>query len=192
MLMPFPDLIERMFTFIRGSTLFAPGLLDRYVEGFEWTRAAYGWDASRLTASHNDPNPRNLLFDGRRLWLIDWETAFQNDPLVDVAIVCDNLATTPMTQAALLESAVGSATVADELRLQLIQLMTRLYYACLLFSGAARIPRVEPHASLAAPTPAEFQLQLADGRLQVGDPHTLFVLGTMMLARFDAGLEMLS
>jgi hypothetical protein len=38
-------------------------------------------------SSHNDPVPANILFDGRRPWLIDWEWAYRNDPLVDVAIV---------------------------------------------------------------------------------------------------------
>ncbi len=36
------------------------------------------------------------LFDGKRLWLIDWETWHRNDPLVDVAILIDNLARRPI------------------------------------------------------------------------------------------------
>ena len=36
--------------------------------------------------------PSNILFDGERLWLIDWESAYRNDPLVDVAIVSDSFA----------------------------------------------------------------------------------------------------
>ena len=68
-----------------SSGLFAPGLLDRHQKGFERIREAYPWDAAALVSSHNDPNPANILFDGERLWLIDWETAYRNDPLVDVA-----------------------------------------------------------------------------------------------------------
>jgi len=181
--MPFPDFVARMLGFIRGSGLFAAGLLEGHVEAFEKLRAACGWDAAAIGPSHNDPNARNLLFDGERLWLIDWETAFQNDPLVDLAIACDSFARTPELQASLLDAHfAGAPPPGVSERLQLVRRMTRLYYACLLLAGFARQPPAVPHADLSAPTPAEFQQQLADGRLREGDPRTLFVLGKMMLA----------
>lgn len=34
---------------------------------------------------HNDINPGNMLFDGQRLWLIDWEASTMADPLFDLA-----------------------------------------------------------------------------------------------------------
>lgn len=42
--------------------------------------------ASRVM-SHNDVNPSNLVFDGTRVLLLDWQTAAPNDPLYDVAAV---------------------------------------------------------------------------------------------------------
>jgi len=191
-LMPYPDLVSRMFAFVRGSGLFAPGLLDPHAEGFERLRAACPWDAAGTVASHNDPNVRNWIFDGRRLWLIDWETAFRNDPHVDLAILCEAVAVTPVLKAALLAGYAREG--ADRppptaLRLHQMRLMTRLFYACALLAGFARVPRESPEADLSAPTPAEFQQQLADGRLREGDPRTLFVLGKSLLAVFAAGLE---
>lgn len=38
-----------------------------------------------LVLSHNDPNPSNLVFDGERLLLIDWNSAGPNDPFFDLA-----------------------------------------------------------------------------------------------------------
>ncbi len=38
-----------------------------------------------LVMSHNDVNPSNLVFDGARVLLIDWDTAAPNDPLYDLA-----------------------------------------------------------------------------------------------------------
>lgn len=35
--------------------------------------------------AHNDPNLGNILDDGRRLWLIDWEYSGLNDPFWDLA-----------------------------------------------------------------------------------------------------------
>ena len=72
-----------------------PGVLDPHVARLEQLREAYDAGLAGLVSSHNDPVPSNILFDGKRLWLIDWESAYRNDPLVDVAIVLDNLARSP-------------------------------------------------------------------------------------------------
>ncbi len=37
--------------------------------------------------SHNDPNPSNLVYDGARLLLLDWDNAGANDPFNDLAAV---------------------------------------------------------------------------------------------------------
>jgi thiamine kinase-like enzyme len=37
--------------------------------------------------SHNDLNPSNLVYDGERIVLFDWEAAGANDPLYDLAVV---------------------------------------------------------------------------------------------------------
>ena len=40
-----------------------------------------------LVTSHNDMNPSNLVFDGERLLLLDWDMAGPNDPFYDLAAV---------------------------------------------------------------------------------------------------------
>ena len=35
--------------------------------------------------------PDNMLFDGSRLWLVDWEAAFQNDRYADLAVAANML-----------------------------------------------------------------------------------------------------
>jgi aminoglycoside phosphotransferase (APT) family kinase protein len=37
--------------------------------------------------SHNDVNPTNLVYDGEKLLLLDWETAGPNDPFYDLAAI---------------------------------------------------------------------------------------------------------
>ena len=44
---------------------------------------------AELVASHNDLKPQNILFDGDRIWLVDWEAAFLNDRYVDLAVVAN-------------------------------------------------------------------------------------------------------
>ena len=40
-----------------------------------------------LVLSHNDVNPSNLVYDGDKLLLVDWDTAGQNDPYYDLAAI---------------------------------------------------------------------------------------------------------
>jgi aminoglycoside phosphotransferase (APT) family kinase protein len=39
----------------------------------------------RVVLSHNDINPTNLIYDGARIVLLDWDTAGPNDPYYDLA-----------------------------------------------------------------------------------------------------------
>ncbi len=40
-------------------------------------------------SSHNDLKPENFLFDGRQVWIVDWEAAFLNDRYCDPAVVAN-------------------------------------------------------------------------------------------------------
>jgi len=44
---------------------------------------------TELVSSHNSLKPQNMLFDGNRILLVDWESAFLNDPYVDLAIAAN-------------------------------------------------------------------------------------------------------
>lgn len=186
----YPEMIGAMLATLSASGLFPPGLLLPHVVGLARIRAAYPWDSASLVSSHNDPNPRNILFDGERLWLIDWELAFRNDPLVDIAILTTELAETPQLEGVLLEAAFGRAP--NQLlraRLSLMRLLTRLFYGCIVLENFAHTPRSAPHASLAAFTPAAFRAAVAEGRLASGAPETAYAFGKMSLAAFIDGLR---
>ncbi len=171
-----------------GSGLFAAGLLDRHQEGFERIRQAYPWDSRALVSSHNDPHPGNILFDGERLWLIDWETAYRNDPLVDVAIFTLYLAASPELEGVLLRSWLGRAPDrALRARLVLMRQLVRLFYACASSLHAAS-PQAVPETDLTALTPAEFRAAVDQGRLVLGTPETQRIGGKVALATFLAVL----
>ena len=166
-----------------------PGLLDPHLAGFHRIREAYPWDASQPVASHNDPNPRNILFDGERLWLIDWESAYRNDPLVDIAIMLDSLAPSAELEGLLLQTWLGREPDEDlRARLALIRALTRLYYAGVFLSASATTARALPDGDLSAPTLPEFQLAIREGRLKPGAPETKHTLGKMFLASFFCGV----
>lgn len=41
----------------------------------------------KMSSCHNDLQPNNILFDGKRFWVIDWEQAALQDPYYDLATV---------------------------------------------------------------------------------------------------------
>lgn len=147
---PYPEIVARLFAHVRRTGLFAPGVLDPHLEHLERLRAAYAWDPAHSVSCHNDCLPANILFDGKRLWLIDWESAYPNDPLVDVAIQLDNLARSPELASVLMQAWLGRAP--DDTILQRLAqacALNRLYYAGVLLSASATRPRAAPDDSLA-------------------------------------------
>jgi aminoglycoside phosphotransferase (APT) family kinase protein len=173
--------VRRIFTYLRGGA--ATGLLDPHQAALEQICTAYRWDDSKHTSSHNDPNPRNILFDGERLWLIDWETSYRNDPLTDIAILTDNLANTPDLEDIFLHAWRGiKADQGLKARLHLMRLMTKLWYAGMLLAPAVKAGLAI--TELAAPTPDEFRSLLASGKLSPTAPETRVLLGKMVLAAF--------
>ncbi|HLZ73447.1 choline/ethanolamine kinase family protein [Phenylobacterium sp.] len=185
----YPQVVQGLFAYIRGSGLFAPGLLTPHAEVLTRLCAAYRYDGPQVS-SHNDVNPRNILFDGERLWLIDWELSFRSDPLVDIAILAIESAPTPELEAALFEGWLGHAPdAAMQARYALVQRLTTLFYACLLLAFSASLPREAPDSDLTALTLEAFTAALAEGRLSGPSPELLYTVGKMRLADFLQGAD---
>jgi hypothetical protein len=177
-------------TFIRGEARWTPHpLKDRGDDdSYAVPATAFELRAEKHVSSHNDVLPRNVLFDGKRLWLIDWENSYRNDPLVDLGTALDNFAPSPELEEVLLLAWLGHEP--DHLlrnRLALVRALTRLFYTGVLFSASALSPRARPDPSLAAPTSEEFEQAIRDGRLLAGTPETTHVLGKMFLTSFFSG-----
>ncbi len=184
----YPAIVARLWAHVCRTGLFAPGVLDPVNERLAEIRKAYVWDRANSVSCHNDPVPANILFDGKRLWLIDWEGGCRNDPLVDVSIVMDHLARSRELEEALLQVWHGGPPDdALRARLSLARAFTRLYYAGVFFSASATIPRADPDASLTAPALADFEQALRAGRLKPRNACTWHVIGKMFLASFLTG-----
>jgi aminoglycoside phosphotransferase (APT) family kinase protein len=186
----YPSMVGRLLALVLGSSLFAPGLLDPHREAFERIRAAYPRDSAALVSSHNDLSPSNILWDGERLWFIDWETAYSNDPLVDVATLTLFIAASPELEAVLLRSWLGrEPDRAQRARLVLMRALARLYYGCAASLNAAHMRgTVAPETDLSAPTWAEFGAAIEQKRLAVGTAEGQRLVGKIALASFLAGV----
>lgn len=185
----YPDIVGRLWAWVCQTGLFAPGVLDLYTERLASIREAYTWEPTKLVSSHNDPVPSNILFDGKRLWLIDWESAYNNDPLVDVAVTLDNLASSPELEKLLLKAWFGR--VPDDAlyaRLALIRALTRLYYTGVLLSASAATSGALADNDLSAPALPEFRDAIRTGQLKPGSPEVKHILGKMYLSSFFTGV----
>ncbi|WP_047487276.1 phosphotransferase [Terriglobus sp. TAA 43] len=72
----------------RLPKLFPSEQTDEIIRGYQ---RAYDCprDERDLVACHNDLKPDNVLFDGSRIWLVDWEAAFANDRYTELAVVAN-------------------------------------------------------------------------------------------------------
>ena len=190
----FAALLGQMLVMIQEAAVFAPGVLAPVHDAFDRICAAYPWDRDAQVSSHNDVNPFNVLYDGERLWLIDWEIAFRNDPFADVASVANNFAdpSAPAGAAkelddALLRSWLGHAPDGPTCRrFAVMRLLNRLFYACLMMSTSAG--QHPPETDLDALTVDAFRGELESGRLTLGSPLLLHTMGKMQLAGFLGGV----
>ncbi|MFN8347349.1 MAG: phosphotransferase [Spirosomataceae bacterium] len=87
------------------------------------------YDLENWVSSHNDSKPDNIVFDGQRPWLVDWESAFLNDRYLDLAIVANFIVTNEAEEAAYL-AAYFEETADDyrQARFFLMQQLLHFYY----------------------------------------------------------------
>jgi aminoglycoside phosphotransferase (APT) family kinase protein len=185
----YPAVIGGLLERLQRTRLYGT-LLDPHRDGFERLRAAYPWDEARLVSSHNDPHPGNILFDGERLWLIDWETAYRNDPALDLAILTMYRAATPELQEALLQAWRGRPSdPVLRARVFLMRQLAKLFYGCAngLYLSETRPDLIE--TDMAAPTPAEFSAAIRDGRLIQNSPEAQRIGGKVALRTFLEGVR---
>jgi aminoglycoside phosphotransferase (APT) family kinase protein len=117
----------------------AADLFPRYAELIETYRKL----PPDLVSSHNDVKPQNTLFDGDRVWLVDWEAAFLNDRYVDLAIVANFFVHDEAAEQAYLTAYFGEpAGAIRTARFYLMRQLLHMFYPALMcvMLGAAGTP----------------------------------------------------
>jgi aminoglycoside phosphotransferase (APT) family kinase protein len=105
--------------------------------------AVYPYDDSEMVSSHNDLfKPDNILFDGQRVWLVDWEAAFLNDRYADLAAVANQVVGNDEEEIAYLQKYFGAAPDRYQLaRFHLMQQVSHLFYTtAFLYQGSPDKP----------------------------------------------------
>lgn len=162
----------------------------RYAE----VQKVYPRQAADLVASHNDLKPQNMIFDGSRILLVDWESAFLNDPFADLAIAANFFVQDDAQEESYLEAYFGEP--AGEYRRAHFYLMRQavsMFYAILLLLEASRAGLVvdmdqpipgfrEFHQDLIA---GKVDMLTAGAKLLYGKLHLRAALMNMRAPRFE-------
>jgi thiamine kinase-like enzyme len=151
-----------------------------------------------MAPSHNDLfKPDNILFDGERMWLVDWEAAFLNDRYADPAVVANMIVTNEAEEEVYLREFFGKpASEYQRARFFLMQQLAHIFYTlAFLLAGSAGTPMdwSEP-----VPEYADFQRRFWTGEIKLEDSRTKTAFGrvhweelqrNVKLARFAEALR---
>jgi aminoglycoside phosphotransferase (APT) family kinase protein len=111
---------------------------DEFFARYRELTAVYPHDDGEMVSCHNDMfKPDNILFDGGRLWLVDWEAAFLNDRYADLAVVASQVVTNDEEELVYLREYFGAEPDEYQLaRFHLMQNLAHLFYTmAFLWSG---------------------------------------------------------
>jgi aminoglycoside phosphotransferase (APT) family kinase protein len=122
----------------------------------------------RLVPSHNDLNPANILWDGARSWLVDWEASGLTHPYYDLAVLSLFLQIPEAGALGLLakqeRAAIGEEQAATFRALH----RTALILYGLIFLGLVPASEIAPPERVEdAPTLAQCYAMLSTGELDV-------------------------
>src|SRR6478752_809302 len=109
----------------RSSSILPESEAEELLARYRQVAAVYSRLEADLAPSHNDLfKPDNMLFDGNRLWMVDWEAAFQNDRYADLAVVANMIVSNESEERIYLQEYFGDAP--DEYRRARFYLMRQL------------------------------------------------------------------
>lgn len=141
-------------------------------------------------SSHNDLNPGNILDDGRRLWLIDWEAAFRADRYVDLAAIANIYAADQAGEAQLLRTYFGRpADRCEQARLYLFRQVNHMFHAAIFVAGVAGEASA---SSLEGPSLEAIHQRLAAGEPVFGAPQGRLDYALARLRTATANIENLA
>jgi aminoglycoside phosphotransferase (APT) family kinase protein len=132
------DAMDRLVSGFRAAKLLPPDEIDELFRRYVDLMKVYPRGDAELVASHNDVKPQNMVFDGERLWLVDWEAAFLNDRYIDLAIAA-NFFVRDDQEAGYLDAYFGApATPYQHARFYLMRQALHVFYAAFLLVTASR------------------------------------------------------
>ena len=192
---PYVDYLDGMDRIIAGHRaldVLAPEATAELFERYATLRAGYRTKPADLVSSHNDLNPGNILYDGARLWIIDWEAAFLADRYVDLATLANWFTGEAAGVDALLATYFGRPAEPEErARFDLMRLVNHVFIGVMFLNVcAAEQPGVPlTDRTLAGPSLEDFRRSLRTGTFDLASRDNRIAYGKARLAAALDGLR---
>ena len=184
----------------RASSILPGNQTEKLFARYLQVAAVYSRLDSDLAPGHNDLfKPDNMLFDGNRLWLVDWEASFQNDRYADLAVVANMIVTNESDERIYLQEYFGEPP--DEYQRAQFYLMRQLahmFYAMAFLTLGSSVKPID--WSEPVPEYSDYQrrfwareVSLADNQAKTvyGRVHWEQLSQNMRQARFDEALRII-
>jgi aminoglycoside phosphotransferase (APT) family kinase protein len=136
----------------------------------------------RRVPSHNDMNPTNVLWDGARAWLVDWDASGLTHPYYDLAVLSMFLRLEDSVALDLLGRQEGtriSPEQADTFRA--LRRLGGILCGTMFFRLAGELTPVVPKHLDETPTLLQFYARLRTGELALRSPFGQAMFGAAML-----------
>jgi len=141
----------------------------------------YPRNDSELVASHNDLKPQNIRFDGKHIWLVDWESAFLNDRYVDLAIAANFFVKDEAQEEDYLRAYFGEpGGEYRRARFFLVRQILSMFYAALLLLEASR-SGLSINADMTTPDFKEFHQDLIADKVDMANAEAKLLYGMIHL-----------
>jgi aminoglycoside phosphotransferase (APT) family kinase protein len=168
---------EGLIQKVRESNALPKDDIEQLLAWHRQLSAVYPHHRADMVSSHNDLfKPDNILFDGRRVWLVDWEAAFLNDRYADLAVVANLLVANDAEERIYLQEYFGAPPDSYQLaRFFLMQQLVHMFYtiAFLMFGSSGGAVN---HGDKAAEFTA-FNRRFWAGEVSLTDQETKFAYG---------------
>ena len=191
--------VNGFFEKFKAANILSKTESDELFTWYEQLADAYPQQDTEMVSSHNDLfKPDNILFDGSRVWLVDWEAAFLNDRYADLAVVANLLVGNEEEERIYLQEYFGQPPDAYQLaRYFLMQQIAHMFYAMgFMLLGSTGQP-AQPKETV--PEFGDYQRRMWAGEVRQTDKDEKFLYGRVhweqlvknmrqQKARFDEAL----
>jgi thiamine kinase-like enzyme len=156
----------------QAANLLSPDETGQLLECRRQLAAVYPHDDGDMVSSHNDLfKPDNIMFDGVRVWLVDWEAAFLNDRYADLAVFANMVVNSEAEELAFLAAYFGAPpTPYQRARFFLARQLAHLFYALGFLMIASATGPVD--CSEKIPEYEDFQRRFWSGEIALTDTRT--------------------
>ena len=162
--------IDDAFAELTAGAHALPRLVEELLPRYAATKVALTAHLT-LAPCHNDLNPGNVLTDGARLWLVDWDSAALGDPMYDLAGLIHWFGLDDARTAAFLTAYFGRAPTAHEAaKLQLMEQVSWCAYTLIFLqisSGPDGFGDVDAIPRTSLPSFVDALGELRRGELQL-------------------------